>query len=204
MLQKTYVELVTKYTNDADLSSQLWGEIERYHSEKKRFYHTLHHLKHLLSQLSEIKDQIQSWDTVLFTLFYHDVIYDSSKSDNEEQSAKLAEKRMGELSIPTDVIQECFQQILASKSHEVSENNDTNLFTDADLSILGQPWEAYFTYSQNVRKEYGQYPTFLYKKGRKKVLRHFLDMDRIFKTDHFFKRYEQQARANLKKELEFL
>jgi len=78
------------------------------------------------------------------------------------------------------------------------------LFTDADLSILGQSWEVYFTYSKHVRKEYGQYPLFLYKKGRKKVLKHFLDMERIFKTDHFFELYEKHARVNLQRELEIL
>lgn len=204
MLRKAYIELLRNYTDDTHLIDELWAEIERYHSEEKRFYHTLDHLKHLLGQLSEIKEQIQDWNTVLFTLFYHDVIYNSSKSDNEEESAKLAEKRMYQLSIPEDMVEACVQQILATKSHEVAENNDTNLFTDADLSILGQSWEVYLAYAQNVRKEYSQYPTILYKKGRKKVLRHFLDMERIFKTNHFFEKYEELARENLKQELKIL
>jgi predicted metal-dependent HD superfamily phosphohydrolase len=204
MLQHTFTELLEKYTTDADLISTFWQEIKQRHSGERRFYHTLDHLKNLLSQLSKVKDQIRDWDVVLFTLFYHDVIYNSKKSDNEEQSAKLAEKRMKELSLPEDMIQTCVQQILATKSHEISENNDTNLFTDADLSILGRPWEEYWNYAQNVRKEYGQYPKIIYRSGRKKVLRHFLEMERIFKTDHFFEKYEEQARANLERELKQL
>jgi predicted metal-dependent HD superfamily phosphohydrolase len=86
----------------------------------------------------------------------------------------------------------------------VSENTDTNLFTDADLSILGQPWETYLAYAQNVRKEYGQYPKIIYRSGRKKVLRHFLEMERIFKTEYFFEKYEICARKNIEQELENL
>jgi predicted metal-dependent HD superfamily phosphohydrolase len=41
------------------------------------------------------------------------------------------------------------------------------------------------------------YPDFLYKPGRRKVLTHFLEMERIFKSDHFYQKYEEQARKNL-------
>jgi len=201
MLQQTYIELARKYTDNVDHIAELWNEIETKHSEKTRYYHTLEHLRHLLEQLTEIKAHIVDWDTILFTLFYHDVIYISSKSDNEEQSAELAAERMKQLAVPEAQIEKCIQQIIATKSHEVSENNDTNLFTDADLSILGQPWEEYSRYAQNVRKEYSQYPKLIYKEGRKKVLRHFLEMERIFKSDWFFEKYEQQARENLEREL---
>ncbi len=201
MLQQTFIELARKYTTDLDLISELWNEIQEYHSDQKRYYHTLRHLEHLLEQLSQIKDEIDDWNTILFTLFYHDVVYDSSKSDNEEQSSKLAKKRMKQLSVPDEQIEKCVQQIMATKSHEVSKETDTNLFTDADLSILGQPWDEYLKYAQNVRKEYAQYPKLIYQAGRKKVLRHFLKMERIFKTDCFFEKYEETARLNLEKEL---
>ena len=62
----------------------------------------------------------------------------------------------------------------------------------------------YDTYCQQVRKEYSIYPDFLYKPGRKKVLEHFLNMERIFKTTYFFDLYEAQARENLRRELSSL
>ena len=45
------------------------------------------------------------------------------------------------------------------------------------------------------------YHDIIYKPGRQKVLKHFLAMNRIYKTDHFFKKYEPQARINLANEL---
>jgi predicted metal-dependent HD superfamily phosphohydrolase len=92
-------------------------------------------------------------------------------------------------------------QILATKGHTVSTDNDTNLFTDADLSILGESWELYQEYFQKIRKEYAIYPDAVYNPGRTKVLNHFLSMERIFKTDIFHEKFELNAKNNLTREL---
>lgn len=151
-----------------------------------------------------MKHEIQNWDCILFTLFYHDIVYNSLKSDNEEKSAETAEKQMKKLSVAYDTIELCKKQILATKSHDISTNSDTNYFTDADLSVLGQSWETYLSYCKNVRKEYSIYPDFVYNAGRKKVLNHFLAMNRIFKTTFFYEKFELQAKQNLLKEFELL
>lgn len=202
MLKETFIGLVKSYTDNDGLTKDLWADIEKNYSDKKRHYHTLQHLENLLVQLTEVKGEIQNWETVLFTLYYHDIIYSSLKSDNEEKSAELAEKRMKQISVPKDRIELCKNQILATKSHITSADGDTNYFTDADLSVLGQDWETYSRYYQNVRKEYSIYPDLVYNPGRKKVLNHFLSMDRIFKTDFFRNKFEKQARQNLQKEIE--
>lgn len=204
MLKQTFIQLLKNYTDNNRLIEELWTEIEKNYSGKKRHYHTLLHLDNLLTQLIEIKDEINNWDVTLFTLFYHDVVYNSLKSDNEEKSAALAEKRMKQLSVSDDKIELCKQQILATKSHLKSSDSDTNFFTDADLSILGQSWEIYSAYYKNVRKEYAIYPDFIYNPGRKKVLNHFLLMESIFKTTFFRDKFEAQAKHNLQKEIELL
>ncbi|WP_199119850.1 hypothetical protein [Pedobacter sp. ASV28] len=204
MLKETFIKLLIKYTDDKNRINELWIEIDNSYSNPKRYYHTLQHLDSLLKQLMEVKAQLQNWETVLFTLYYHDIICDPLKPDNEEKSAELAEKRMKEILVPNPIIEHCKAQILATKSHIQSTDSDTNYFTDADLSILGQTWETYSHYSQKVRKEYSVYPDFLYNPGRKKVLNHFLAMEKIFKTDFFHHQLEKQAKQNLKKELELL
>ena len=192
------------FTDDKSLTIDLWTEIEHNYSNKKRHYHTLSHLDNLLKQLLEVKAKIESWETVLFTLFYHDIIYNTLKSDNEEKSAVLAEKRMKQINVPTEIIENCKSQILATKKHEDSSDIDTNFFIDADLSILGQDADTYKLYFQNVRLEYSIYPDILYKPGRKKVLKHFIEMDRIYKTEYFYTKFENQAKQNLQNELEYL
>lgn len=184
--------------------NDLWTEIDKNYANKKRYYHTLQHINNLLTQLNDVKDQIQHWNTILFTLYYHDIIYNSLKSNNEEKSAELAEKRLKQISVDTETIELCKNQILATKSHLKSTDRDTNFFTDADLSVLGQNWETYSLYCKNIRKEYSIYPDFVYNLGRKKVLKHFLSMHSIFKTDFFYKKFESQAKHNIQKEMELL
>ncbi|MGQ7854212.1 HD domain-containing protein [Pedobacter sp. WC2501] len=204
MLKDTFINLLTNYTDSDRIIPEFWAEIEENYTHKKRHYHTLSHLENLLTQLTEVKVSIESWESILFTMFYHDIIYDALKSDNEEKSAELAQKRMSHISVPNHIIDNCKTQIIATKKHLAYPEPDTNYFTDADLSILGQSLENYTTYSQNVRKEYSIYPDLIYNPGRKKVLEHFIKMERIFKTDYFYKKFESQAKSNLQFELEQL
>ena len=189
MLQETFIQLLKKYSADKKRIVELWNEIESNYSNKKRHYHTLSHLENLSQQLLPVKSLIKNWDTVLFSLYYHDVIYNPLKTTNEEKSAAFATNRLRSISVSDKIIKDCVYQILATKKHTACENADVNYFTDADLSILGQPWDEYEVYYKNVRKEYCLYPDLIYIPGRKKVLQHFLQMGRIFKTDFFFDGY---------------
>lgn len=201
MLENTFFDLLKKYTNDENLVENFWSEIKENYSGSKRYYHTLQHLENLLQVLSPIKAKINDWDTLLFTLFYHDVIYNATKGDNEKKSAEFAIVRMQTIDIVNIQIEKCKAQILATKKHILSTDSDTNYFIDADLSVLGHDWETYSNYYQNVRKEYSIYPNILYNAGRKKVLKHFLAMDNIYKTNYFFQEFEQKAKENLQREL---
>ncbi len=204
MLKKIFTSLLSNYTDDYRQIESLWKEIEQNHGKKNRHYHNLTHLKYLYDQLNEVKDKIVDWDIVLFALFYHDFIYNALKQNNEEESAKKAVEVLHILSVNKNRIELCNEIILATKGHNTSKNDDVNYFTDADLSILGSDWEYYKTYFKQVRKEYKYYPDFMYNKGRVKVLRHFLAMPRIFKTDDFYNRFERQAKENLQQEITIL
>jgi len=199
-LKETFFRLLADYTKQKSLVEQLWDEIESAYSGHNRHYHNLQHLDHLLKQLIEVKSKIKNWNTILFSLYYHDIAYDVLKSDNEEASALLSEKRMMQVGVPAEVIEKCKSQILATKSHINNADEDTNYFTDADLSILGHKPEAYYEYFKNIRKEYSIYPDTIYNEGRQKVLQHFLAMERIFKTDFFYTKFEKQAKENLQAE----
>jgi predicted metal-dependent HD superfamily phosphohydrolase len=201
-LEATFKSLVEKYDTNTVVIDRLWTEINKSYSNKKRHYHNLTHLENLWTALNQHKNLIQDWDAILFALFYHDIVYHVLKKDNEEKSALLAEKRLKEINIPTEKVTLIKNHILATQSHELNHNNDTNLFTDADLSILGSKEEVYKSYCQKIRKEYAIYPDFMYYSGRKKVLTHFLGMAYIYKTKHFRDLYEENARKNMTHELQ--
>jgi len=203
-LQQSFTETALHYTADKNLVDTLWAEIAKRHSGSKRKYHNLAHLQNMHAQLASIKLAIEDWDIIILSICYHDIVYNPLKKDNEEKSAALAGKTLREIQLPTNKITRCQRQILATKTHVTSLDEDTNLFTDADLSILGHPAEVYRTYCHQIRQEYAIYPDVIYNPGRKKVLVYFLQMPRIFKTEIFYDWYEQQARINLQQELDIL
>ena len=204
MLKNIFFELAGKYTKDQQLIQIHWTEIEKKYSESSRHYHTLSHLENIITQLEEVKVQIGDWDPVLFAMFYHDIIYKATRNNNEEKSAELAATRLHEMNFPENKISACTAMILATKKHLQSGNNDTDLFIDTDLSILGQSWDPYTIYFKQIRKEYSIYPDVIYKPARKKVLAHFLEMDRIYKSKYFYEKLEIKAKENLLRELKLL
>lgn len=204
MVAETFTSLASKYTQDSALTEKLYSELVKSYSESSRHYHNLSHLDSLLQQILPLADQLRDLDTVLFALYYHDAVYRVLRKDNEERSARLAQKRLNILNLDSNRIETCQRHILATKTHSLSNDSDTNFFVDADLSILGQDSLTYKGYSEGVRKEYSIYPDIIYKPGRKKVLEHFLQMEKIYKTEPFFAKFESQARINIKIELEEL
>lgn len=204
MLRQAFSNAAFEYTSDELLVNKLWTEIETaYHSES-RHYHNLDHLVHLFNTLTEVQKVLQDPCIIVFSIVYHDIVYSTLKSDNEEKSAIVARKRLTSLGCPLSKIEICVEQILATKRHQPSPHSDTNYFTDADLSILGAREDVYRGYCQKIRKEYSLYPDLVYKPGRRKVIEHFLSMEKIFKTDEFRSQYENQARKNLFQELKTL
>jgi predicted metal-dependent HD superfamily phosphohydrolase len=194
--------LASVYNNDDVVVGREWSIVAMHHTEKHRHYHTLDHLADIIEQLS--RSGYGDNEVMLWATLYHDIVYSITAKDNEEKSAALAAERMHALNVPPTVADRVEKCILATKHHEPTGDTIVDLFTDADMSILGRAWPVYEQYAQQVRKEYSIYPDLLYNPGRKKVLNGFLEMDRIFKTDYFYDKYEQAARENIALEIDML
>lgn len=205
-LENEYLKLFNKYTADKLRSQEYWSVILKKYTSKNRHYHNLHHIHAMLQFSKEIGSEIEDIDMFLFAIWYHDIIYKATKTDNEAESAKVAEKHLKSLQIDQNRIENCKKLILSTKKHEIliSKNSDNAYLLDLDLSILGSDWNVYAVYIQNIRKEYAIYPDFMYKKGRKKVLQHFLDKPQIYFTSYYQECWEKNARQNIAKELEQL
>lgn len=204
MFKQTFKDVLLNITSDNFLVDKLWTEIQSSYSKSGRYYHNIIHLDSLIGQLLPIRNQIEDWQTLIFSVAYHDIIYDTLRQDNEEKSAALAYDRLTQLKCPSVQKEKCKRQILSTKQHQASDNIDTNYFIDADLSILGSDKNSYLKYAEQIRKEYNYYPDLLYKPGRKKVLLKFLKMRNIYKTKYFQNKYEEQAKINISIELKSL
>ncbi|MEG1591418.1 HD domain-containing protein [Chryseobacterium sp.] len=204
ILKDRFEKLCLNFTENKILVDKFWLEIENNYSGKSIHYHNLQHLENMFEEIDAVRNQIEKFDNISFSIFYHDIIYDASSKLNEEKSADIAKERLESLGVNNDKIQNIYDQILATKSHQKSDKEDTNFLLDADLSILGKSDEAYLEYTKQIRKEYSIYPYFLYKPGRKKVLEHFLELESIFKTEYFRGKYEIHAKKNIEFELKSL
>lgn len=203
-LRERFSGICSALLNDLKLVENLWVELEKKYTEKGRHYHNFKHLEHMFTELENIKDTVKNFTIVSFSVFYHDAIYNAASKSNEEKSAEFAIKHLKKLGADLNFTEKVSEQIIATKLHEQSDDNDINYLLDADLSILGSEPGQYLDYTQKIRKEYSIYPDLLYKPGRRKALLHFLEAENIFKTDYFKHKYETQARKNMLSEIEYL
>ena len=201
-LKQRFYNLLSNYIQDKDLTSSLWNEIYTHYSEKHRAYHNLNHLKEIFSYFDVYKDKLIHPDIVALSIFYHDIIYNIWSKDNEEKSADFMIDKLSDI-VDASSLKEVYNQIIATKTHTAT-NNDTKWLLDFDLAILGQSADTYSKYTKQIRKEYKTVPSFIYKKGRKKVLLHFLNKPVIFATENFIKLYNKKAKENLTNELKYL
>ncbi|KXX72463.1 hypothetical protein [Flammeovirga sp. SJP92] len=202
-IKEKYITLLSTFTEDINLIEKNWLEIEKAYSSPKRKYHNLKHIENMMIELKEVENDIENKEAVVLAIYYHDIIYNPLKNNNELKSAELAVKRLAELGIDKIIIKECERHIISTKSHEATSSMDSNYLIDIDMAILGKEWSTYQEYMEGVRAEYSIYPDFIYNKGRKKVLNHFLNGD-LFLTSTFQKKYEDQAQKNIKNEIALL
>ncbi|MFN8577709.1 MAG: hypothetical protein U0354_12705 [Candidatus Sericytochromatia bacterium] len=204
-LKKEWFELTEKYKIEDFTNSDIFIKIYRNYSKTNRFYHNINHIKELLSILTSFEDKLKNKESVKFAIWFHDVIYKAWRKDNEDRSSKFAFDSLTKMNVDEETINKTCNLIILTKGHRTNSNDfDTKIFLDTDLSILGTDIETYNIYSENIRKEYFFVPENLYKKGRISVLEKFLSMERIYKTDEMYNLYEVKAKTNINRELEKL
>ena len=139
------VQSLTKLGMNEETIEKIWNEdIYPYHTESIRAYHNLDHLAQILGLLEAHRASIIDHDTVILSTLYHDIIYDPTSSQNEENSADLFIKRFTDV-LPQELITKVAMYIHATKSHNVFHATDHDLqwFIDFDMSILGSPFTEY-------------------------------------------------------------
>jgi len=196
---------LTAFSKKEELKQQLWEEIVYRYSEQHRHYHNLNHIAYLFSWCDKYIDGIKYPAVVGFAIIYHDIIYDTYRQDNEEQSAEIAEAHLTQLNINSKLIKNIREFILATKNHVIEEDSllkeDLAMFLDFDMAILASADDFYKSYREKIRQEYSKYSDDLYKAGRKLALQKMLEMPVIFNTTTFREIFEPVARENIKKEI---
>ncbi|MCY7422174.1 MAG: hypothetical protein LH478_10590 [Chitinophagaceae bacterium] len=199
---------LTAFSKKEELKNKMWNSVVDHYNEPYRFYHTLNHVASLFEKSEHYMAQIESPATVGFAILYHDVVYDTFKDNNAEESALFARQQLSALNIKEAIIKDVETFILATKTHTLPEgyhlNNDLSLFLDLDLTILATSWDEYELYSEQIRKEYRQYPDVVYNPGRKHALEKLSKKEFVYFTPPIKEVLEPIARQNIFREIQLL
>lgn len=173
-----------------------FDDLKTSYTESHRAYHTLRHIDHCLTELEGAWNFAQNPEAIEMAVWFHDIIYERA-ADNEERSAEYAMKVALAIGLSEEFATEVSRLILTTKHLSIPEDNDARILADIDIAILGQAPDVFDRYEDNVRIEYNYIDDASFAKGRSAVMKLFSDRERIYSTDFFRDRYEEQARANL-------
>lgn len=172
------------------------------YEEPHRAYHGLPHIEALLQGQRMHQELIRDHEAVTLAIWFHDVIYNTSRQDNEERSAELAGEMLSQVGAELELIDSVQRKVRATQRHEWTDGDpDTAVFLDLDLAILAVAPPAYDRYAAQIACEYGWVPDAAYRQGRTKVLQGFLAREHIYFTPALRALWEAPARANLMREL---
>jgi len=176
---------------------ELLAALDRAWGESHRAYHTGEHLMACLALLDEFREYANEPDEVEIALWFHDAIYDTTATDNEERSAAWAETALRSFGVASARIERIAAMIRATRDHVVPPSvPDAALLIDIDLSILGSSPDEFDRYDRAIRQEYAWVDEDMWRAGRAAVLRRFLDRPAIFSTVALRERFQARARDN--------
>jgi predicted metal-dependent HD superfamily phosphohydrolase len=203
-LGESWTRFLTVLGCPAAALTPAFADLTEHYAAPERHYHTLDHIHAVLETLRAL-GATEATPALLLAAWFHDVIYDSRTSDNEEKSAAHARSLLHPLGVSEEVLDEAERLILLTKTHSpMAGDRPGEMLVDADLSILGAAESAYDAYAQAIRREYAWVAEADYRRGRRAVLLTFLQRPRIYSTAEMFARAEQAARRNLRREIALL
>lgn len=167
------------------------GPLLEAYGQPGRGYHNLEHLEEVLEWVDQVPLGQLEKERLSLALFYHDVVYDGKRGDNEQASADWCRRDLGE---------RAEVELILDTRHAAEPSTQLGRWmVDIDLSVLGAEPARYDRYETGVRREYSWVPLFLFRRKRKQILLQFLERPHLYFTEFFRERLEERARANLQR-----
>jgi predicted metal-dependent HD superfamily phosphohydrolase len=191
-------EAWVQLAGDSPTSRTEWSAVVAAWSEPHRRYHDLAHLAAVLGIVGELQDaaRLAAW--------YHDVVYDPRRGDNEEVSAERARAGLRGL-VPDERAAEVVRLVLLTAGHAPAPDDANGaVLCDADLAVLAGPPQVYAAYASAVREEYGHLSDAEFTAGRTAVLQQLLGLPALYRLPAVAAEWTPRARANLTAELSLL
>ncbi len=164
-------------------------------------YHNWSHIQYMLDVAR--KEKIQLTATLIMSIGFHDIVYDPKRDDNELKSYEFYLSKFGSVYwVQSAFNEQVCRNILSTRFH-LPWDIESSIMIDLDLYILGDEWEVYQKYSEDIKKEYSFLSEEEYVKGRSKFLKDMLGR-RLIYWSQSIKHREDLARSNMTNELELL
>lgn len=184
-----------------EIVAQIRPALEKRYAETHRHYHTLAHIRACLMLLDSVRHLFEDVDAATIAIWFHDAVYDPTRSDNEEASANLAARMLADINAPTAMIDQVRRLIMATRHTGAPAEGDAARLTDIDLAILAAEPAEFDRYEHDIRQEYSHVSESAFRAGRATFLERLLARPRLFQTEPFHTQFEEIARANLKRSI---
>jgi predicted metal-dependent HD superfamily phosphohydrolase len=175
--------------------------LDRYQHVGRR-YHDARHLVEVLGHIDELGAFAADPRAVELAGWFHDAVYDASRPDNEEASARFAEDALPSYDVAPQTVAHVAGLVRLTAAHDPEKGDaDGAVLCDADLAILAADPLRYAEYVQDVRAEYHRISEQTFRERRSVVLWSLLQRPTVFCTAEGIQRWESKARRNLETEL---
>ncbi len=197
------------------LPAEQWSALLAAYAAPPRAYHQYAHVQEVLRHYADVVAG-PGWAQpreVWLAVQYHDAVYEAGRGDNEARSALLARGHVARW-LPGQGIDAgrvaALIELTARHGRHLPDDfghgaqaDDTRHFLDCDMAILGAEPAVFDAYDLAIAREYqGHVPAWLFRINRRRFLKGLLGRERIFLSDFFHRRYDAQARANLRRAID--
>jgi len=199
-LLEAWAALIARHTRDSDAVETGRALLAAW-AQPHRRYHSVAHLRDILSNVEELADYADDRDAVRLAAWYHDSVY-NGLPDDEERSAQRAEQDLSRLGVAAPLVDEVARLVRMTVGHDPAPGDrNGEVLSDADLAALAAPCESYRHNTEAIRAEYAHIPDEVFGKGRAQVLVGLLEGPGVFRTPSGRQRWEEAAQRNLRAEL---
>ena len=180
-----------------------------HYAQPHRGYHNASHLDELIVLAREHTPDLDEAEQL--ALLFHDSVYvpGAAKGDNERLSGALMQATVATLARADETLALSSDdlaraaRIVEATTHSKPPPAEAARVCDLDLWRLASPWEAFQQHALGIRHEYLH--LFAHEAAfwaaRNDFYRSMLARPRLFTTDLFRERFQETARANMRRAL---
>lgn len=204
-MRERFKTLFRKVTGENPNSSEYeWECLKLSYTQPNRKYHNLMHIAKCLDYFDCVCELVSipkfSRDVIEFSIWYHDIVYETNSFTNEEDSARYVEYM--NYSFPRRFKTLVIDSIRKTTHKEIGGTSLSQMVCDIDLMPLSVGWNEFYINQMNIRDEYSFVSDKDFYPASAKILESFLERKYFYQTPAINYFYERWARQNIKMLLE--